>query len=73
MPALHVRNVDDSVLQSLKERAARNHRSLEGELRSILERAAREEAAASPIRIKTVTVHTNARFDRAEIYGTRER
>lgn len=37
-----VRNLDDRVIDALKSRAARQGRSLEGELRLILERAATE-------------------------------
>lgn len=35
-----VKNVPNDVAERLKERAARNHRSLQGELRAILEEAA---------------------------------
>jgi plasmid stability protein len=38
---LSVKNVPNDVARRLKARAARNHRSLQGELRSILEEAAR--------------------------------
>jgi plasmid stability protein len=38
-----VRNIDDRVYAALKSRAARNHRSLEAEVRAVLERAARDE------------------------------
>jgi plasmid stability protein len=45
-----VKNVPNDVAERLKERAARNHRSLQGELRAILEEAAHvstiEELAA---------------------------
>lgn len=43
MAQLTVRNVDDKVYETLKSRASRNHRSLEAEVRSLLERAARDE------------------------------
>jgi len=36
-----IRNVDEEILDRLKVRAARNDRSLQGELVTILERAAR--------------------------------
>ena len=35
MPAIHVRDVDDAVLEVLKTRAARNHRSLHAEPRDV--------------------------------------
>ena len=36
---LSIKNVPDDLAQRLKERAAQNHRSLQGELMAILERA----------------------------------
>jgi plasmid stability protein len=42
MGQLIVRNLDDRVIDALKARAARQDRSLEAELRVILERAATE-------------------------------
>ncbi len=42
MGQLIVRNLDDRVIDALKARAARQERSLEAELRVILERAAAE-------------------------------
>ena len=40
MGVLTIRNVDDAVIVALKKRARTNHRSLEGELRYLLERHA---------------------------------
>ena len=37
---LSIKNVPDELAQRLKERAARNHRSLQGELMSIIQSAA---------------------------------
>ena len=37
---LSIKNVPDELAQKLKERAARNHRSLQGELMAIIEQAA---------------------------------
>jgi plasmid stability protein len=45
MAAIHVREVDDAVIEALKSRAARNQRSLQGEIRHILEKAAVSEAS----------------------------
>lgn len=39
---LSIKNAPDEVVQRLKERAARHHRSLQGELLAILEEAVRE-------------------------------
>ena len=41
MANVTVRNLDDAVVETLKERARANNRSLEGELRQILTDAAR--------------------------------
>ena len=40
---LSVKNAPDEIVKRLKERAARHHRSLQGELMAILEAAAHEE------------------------------
>ena len=40
MPGLNIRNIDVSVLEALKRRAKRSHRSLQGEIHAILEEAA---------------------------------
>jgi plasmid stability protein len=46
---LSVKNVPDALAAKLRERAERNHRSLQGELMAILEAAAFEtRAAAAP-------------------------
>jgi antitoxin FitA len=38
---LSIKNAPDDVVQRLRERAARNHRSLQGELMAIIEDAVR--------------------------------
>lgn len=40
---LSIKHAPDDVVQRLRERAARNHRSLQGELLAIIEDAAREK------------------------------
>lgn len=42
MPNLSIKDVPESLAESLRQRAARNHRSLQGELMSIIERAVSE-------------------------------
>ncbi len=42
-----VRGLDDSVIERLKQRAERHHRSLEGELREILEQVSRQVDVAT--------------------------
>ena len=44
---LSIKNAPDDVVARLKRRAARHHRSLQGELLAILESAAREQSAAA--------------------------
>ena len=46
MAAINVRQLDDNVVRRLKRRASLNNRSLESEVRHILERAAEDDMAA---------------------------
>lgn len=46
MATINVRRLDDDVVERLKARAAANKRSLEGEVRHILETVARDDAQA---------------------------
>jgi plasmid stability protein len=75
MPAIHVRDLDDAVIAALKARARRNNRSLQGEVRSLLEAAAtggggaRQGKAARPLRLRTVKVGRPVTFSREVIYG----
>ena len=58
MGQLIVRNLDDRVIDALKARAARQERSLEAELRVILERAAGEreiDVAEARIRAERIS------------------
>ena len=48
---LSIKNAPDAIVKKLKERAERNHRSLRGELLSILERAAAEPRVMSPMEV----------------------
>lgn len=41
---LSIKNAPDEVVDELRNRARRNHRSLQGELMAIIERAAKENA-----------------------------
>jgi plasmid stability protein len=47
MATLTIRNLDDDLVAALKERARRNHRSLEAELRSLLRDVVGERSPAS--------------------------
>lgn len=44
MPNLSIKDVPESLAEALRQRAARNHRSLQGELMAILESAAQTSA-----------------------------
>ncbi len=44
MPNLSVKNVPEAWAQALRERAARNHRSLQGELMALIQRAVEPQA-----------------------------
>lgn len=46
---LSIKNAPDEIVEKLRKRARRNHRSMQGELMSIL-----EEAVESPQRILTI-------------------
>jgi plasmid stability protein len=73
MPALHIREVDDAILQRLKLRAKTNRRSLQGEVLSILEEASLPKEKGSnarrPLRIHRVAVGAKVDYSRQEIYG----
>lgn len=43
---LSIKDVPEDLAERLRQRAARNHRSLQGELMAIIEQAARADAAA---------------------------
>jgi len=48
---LSIKNAPDEVVQRLRQRAERHHRSLQGELMAIIEAAVREEHPATPVEI----------------------
>ena len=78
MPALHVRDLDDAVIAALKVRASRHHRSLQSEVRTILEGAvvAERRAARGPgrkLRLRTVRVGRPGSFSREAIYEDSDR
>jgi plasmid stability protein len=47
MPELSIKNIPADIVGRLEQRAARNHRSLQGELMAIITAAARESQALS--------------------------
>ena len=48
---LSIKNAPDDVVQRLRERAERHHRSLQGELMAIIEAAVREDRPSTPAEI----------------------
>jgi plasmid stability protein len=48
---LSIKNAPDEVVERLRRRAERHHRSLQGELLAIIEEAARAEQALSPLEL----------------------
>jgi len=61
---LSIKNVPDEIAEELREKAARNHRSLQGELMAIIEEAAGKESTLTPSEflagIRTVGLRTPA-------------
>ena len=73
---LSIKNAPDDVVQRLKDRAARHHRSLQGELMAIIEEASRSEErlTASDLlkearRLKLATPSESAAIIRADRDG----
>jgi plasmid stability protein len=56
MPTLSIKDVPDELAEQLRQRAARNHRSLQGEMMAILEQAMRPMRPPLPVWIP-VTAH----------------
>lgn len=59
MPSLSIKDVPEPLLEAIRRRAARNHRSLQGELMALITQAAEETAGptaipAAPARQKTI-------------------
>jgi len=74
MASLLIRNLDDAVVARLKARARRHSRSLQGEVKSILESEARTtgkrpgQPGRRELKIHTVNIPTRATWSRSEIY-----
>ena len=50
MPHISIKDVPDDWAEALRQRAARNHRSLQGELMALLEQAVHEVGAGPALR-----------------------
>ncbi|HJX64944.1 MAG TPA: plasmid stability protein [Polyangia bacterium] len=74
MASLLIRNLDDAAVARLKARARRNNRSLQGEVKSILESEARTaktrpgQPGHRELKIHIVNIPTRATWSRSEIY-----
>ncbi len=76
MPALHIRNLDDAVIAALKARASRNRRSLQGEVRQLLEAAVDRSSGRRGrrrLRLRVVNVGRVPSYSRDVIYGDGDR
>ncbi len=72
MKSIHIRDVEPWVLQRLRRRAQLHHRSMQGELRAILEEAARRTPELDDVDsddIVTVSVPESGAWTREEMYG----
>ena len=72
MTSHHVRDVPESVVTALRERASRHGHSMQQELKQILEAAAAAPApheTPEPLRLTTVRTAATSTWRREEIYS----
>jgi plasmid stability protein len=72
MKSVHVRNVTPVTIAAIKRLARAHKRSMQGELREILERAARQappEEGDEEFRLITVNTGRKSAWNREKIYG----
>ena len=72
MPAIHIRDIPDDVLDALKRRAAMNSRSLQMEIKHHLTQLARETLITSlpPLQLEMSKLEgTDTNWRRDDIYG----
>jgi len=72
MKSIHVRGIPPETIEALKQLARDNHRSLQGELRDILEKASRRAPAPEmddDLDLVTVRTGSTSTWHREEIYG----
>ena len=72
MKAIHIRDVPSETVEALKRLARGNHRSLQGELRDILEKASRRAPVPGiedDLDLVTVRTGSTSTWHREEIYG----
>lgn len=58
MKSVHIRDLPESVLERLKQRAAQHHRSLQGELHYVLTEAAQAPLPGDEAEMTLTTVRT---------------
>jgi plasmid stability protein len=74
MASLLIRNLDDAAVARLKARARRHNRSLQGEVKSILESEARTtekrpgRSGRRELKIHTVNIPTRVTWSRRDVY-----
>lgn len=71
MKSVHIRDVDDTLIRKVKTLAALHHRSMQGELKAIIEEAARkvpEDAEEGDLEIITVSTGNTGSWKRDDIY-----
>jgi plasmid stability protein len=76
MRAIHVRNVPESLVAALRERAAQRRRSVQREILEILQEAVTKPLtgeALPPIRLARVRTPGRSTWRREEIYGDQGR
>ena len=72
MPAIHVRNVPESLIIALRERAERRGLSMQRDILEILQAAAAEPVAVevrSPIQLIKVKTSGTSTWRREDLYG----
>ena len=73
MPALHIRDVPEPVLDGIRRRAHANRRSVEEELLVILGAASEGQSAVAPLDLIFANTGGSSTWSREEIYGDDER
>jgi len=72
MKSVHIRDIAPGTLEALKRLARSNHRSLQGELHDVLEKAARRappNEADEDLDLVTVNTGRSTKWNREEMYG----
>lgn len=72
MKSLHIRDIDETVLERLRVLEQLHHRSVQGEVRAILEEAAErapDAEAYRPLDLVTVATGRDDSWSRKDLYG----